>query len=188
MGASEIPARENGPPQPHSCQSHHRGRQAAPERRQVPPSGWRLTEDRINQLLSLYEQRIIDQARFKERYAGLEDKLKALEVELQSCDLPPSYAIHPKAVDQYRQLVDRLESALAEEDAYAVRDAFRGLLDRVVFHPLNGRGEYELELQGRLAALLQPQMPKAPQTAQTACEVMVGAGIGFEPMTFRLCA
>ena len=74
----------------------------------------------------------------------------------------------------------------AGDDAEAARNAFRGLLDRVLFIPRNGKGEFELELQGRLAALLeQPGKTKTPH-ASTACGVSVGAGTGFEPVTFRL--
>jgi site-specific DNA recombinase len=142
-------------------------------------------EDRINQLLGLYEQRVIELARFKERYAGLEDKKRSLVVELQALEEPPAYTLHPMAVDRYRELVERLERALTSEDATAAREAFRGLLDSVVFHPIDGNAQFELQLNGRLAALLSPQQ-NTPPDAFGKGALVLGAGIGFEPMTFRL--
>ena len=55
---------------------------------------------------------------------------------------------------EIEQIVRRLcHDWLADDDAQAVREAFRGLLDRVVFHPLPERGAFELELHGCLGAL-----------------------------------
>ena len=143
------------------------------------------TEGRLNRQLDLYETNVITREKLKERIDGLETRAAAIRNELAASEVPTTYTVHPRAVDLYREIVGRLHSALADDDAQAAREAFRGLLDGVTFIPGNGKGQFQLELHGRLAALLEAPNAKTPQ-AITACGVMVGAGIGFEPMTFRL--
>jgi hypothetical protein len=73
------------------------------------------------------------------------------------------------------------------------------LIDQVVFIPVEGLGKFELEIQGKLARLLRISGAAGSQTAKSPaasgdgafenphrCEVLVGAGAGFEPATFRL--
>jgi hypothetical protein len=105
--------------------------------------------------------------------------------QIAATEAPPVYTIHPKAVDRYRSMIDDLHSALKTDDALNARNAVRGLLDHVVFLPGQGKGEFELEIHGRLAALLSTQKPTNPEVIGKG-RLMVGAGIGFEPMTFRL--
>ncbi len=116
---------------------------------------------------------------------GLEAKRDQLAEGLRNCEAPPAYNVHPRAVDHYRRLVERLHIVLADNDAQGVRDAFRGLLDRVVFIPQEGRGQFELELHGRLGALLTKQQNTLPGVTEEGA-FMLGAGTGFEPVTFRL--
>ena len=142
-------------------------------------------EGKLDRQLDLYEGNVITKDKLKERICGLEDRAAAIKRELAGSEAPTSYTLHPRAVERYKELVGQLHSALAEEDAQAAREAFRGLLDGVVFTPGVGKGEFQLELHGRLAALLVPQTHKTPQ-AMTACGVKLGAGTGFEPVTFRL--
>lgn len=79
------------------------------------------------------------------------------------------------------------------------RTELRKLIDRVDFIPLEGLGKFQLEVHGSLAALLalgQARNAKNPtaeghgvsadQSLTSGCEVMLGAGAGFEPATFRL--
>ncbi len=143
------------------------------------------TEGKLDRQLDLYENNVITKEKLKERIDGLEDRIAAIRREIAQSAVPTTYTLHPRAVDRYRELIGRLHAALADDDAQAAREAFRGLLDRVVFIPDEGKGQFQVELHGRLAALLEPQKSKTPQ-AMTACEVMLGAGTGFEPVTFRL--
>ncbi len=143
-------------------------------------------EGRLDRQLDLYETNVITKEKLIERIDGLETRAAVIKRELAEAEAPTTYTLHPRAVDRYRELVGSLHAALADDDALAAREAFRGLLDRVVFIPMEGKGQFQLELHGRIAALLEPQKPKTPQTGLTACGVMVGAGTGFEPVTFRL--
>ncbi len=140
---------------------------------------------RLNRQLDLYETNVITKEKLKERIEGPETRAAAIKRELAASDAPTTYTLRPRAMDRYKELIGGLHAALEGDDALAAREAFRGMLDRVVFMPGNGKGEFQLELYGRLAALLEPQKTKTPQ-AIAACEVMVGAGTGFEPVTFRL--
>ena len=73
------------------------------------------------------------------------------------------------------------------------------MIDRVDFIPIEGLGKFQLEVHGSLAALLalgharNAENPTAgshgvsvDQSLTSGCEVMLGAGAGFEPATFRL--
>ena len=142
-------------------------------------------EGRLNRQLDLYETNVISKEKLRERIDGLEAREAAIKAELAETEAPVAYTLHPRAVDRYRGLVDQLHTALAADDAQAAREAFRGLLDRVVFMAGKGKGEFSLELHGRLAALLDPQQNTPPETFRKGA-LTVGAGTGFEPVTFRL--
>ncbi len=88
--------------------------------------------------------------------------------------------LHPRAAEHYRDIVENLSRALEGDDAGEVRYTFRNLIGRINFKPLSGLGNFDLEVHGKLAAILSISEKVAN------CEVIVGAGIGFEPMTFRL--
>ena len=77
--------------------------------------------------------------------------------------------------------------------------AEQGGLHRRGTIPAEGLGKFQLEVHGSLAALLalgQARNAKNPtagghgvsvdQSLTSGCEVMLGAGAGFEPATFRL--
>ncbi len=96
----------------------------------------------------------------------------------------------------YRRKVENPHEALAEpstrDEAFGI---LRGLIERVVMHPIE-KG-YEIELVGEIAnmvALTAELGPKSKTAAlggaavpdQFRSSVKVVAGIGFEPMTFRL--
>ena len=85
------------------------------------------TEGRLNRQLDLYETNVITKEKLKERIDGLESRAAAIKRELAQSDAPTTYTIHPRAVDRYKDLIGRLHTALAGEDALAAREAFRGV-------------------------------------------------------------
>ena len=115
----------------------------------------------------------------RDRLAGLEAQRTELESQLAQITSPQTVRLHPKAADAYRALAESLHLALDGDDAQEVRDELRGLIESVVLVPLEGRGAYDLEVSGKIKALLQNN--RAFNGA-----VLVGAGAGFEPATFRL--
>lgn len=76
--------------------------------------------------------------------------------------------------------MDSLERALARSDSEAAaeaRDLVRKLIETVVVTPLKERGRFALTVQGKIAVLVN-------QDGENTTKL--GAGVGFEPTTFRL--
>ena len=124
------------------------------------------------------------------------DELQDLLAEVGE---PSVISLHPGMAEAYRQMALQLQSALEADDGEEARDAVRALIDKVVFIPLPGLGKFDLEIQGNLARLLRisaetrGQTHKSPAASSSGAfesihrsEVLVGAGVGFEPTTFRL--
>jgi hypothetical protein len=88
-------------------------------------------------------------------------KLKSLEGRLWELAVfkkeePAPIDWHPNAVNIYKRKIADLSAALSADDI--VRDeaatALRGLVDKIAAYPVEKRGQFELELQGQLAAAL----------------------------------
>lgn len=123
---------------------------------------------------------------------ALRDRLAKLEAERDEIEAmiaavaPPVVEFHPKAGDAYRDKVRDLKKALAEADEdnrAAANDCIRQIVEKVVIHPRGAYKPVEIEIYGQLAALLRIS-ERATEPLESR-GVMV-AGIGFEPMTFRL--
>ncbi|WP_438853248.1 recombinase family protein [Brevundimonas nasdae] len=116
----------------------------------------------------------------KDRWAALETRRAELETELAATPPTPIVALHPRLADQYRAMVASLEQALVRSDSEAAaeaRDLVRRLIKTVVVTPLPERGKFALTVKGKIAALVSQDGYDA---------IVVGAGVGFEPTTFRL--
>ncbi len=130
----------------------------------------------------------------------LERRQEEIEIKLTApITLDPVPARHPNLAHLYRQKVDTLEEALSDPRAAAAASvALRSLIDRILVHPLPGRGQTRLELRGELAAFL--YLTEDMKNAGAAYSGGAGdagvcsssvmptlvAGVGFEPTTFRL--
>ncbi len=74
------------------------------------------------------------------------------------------------------------------------KDALRGLIDRIVLQPEKPDGKLAIHLEGALAQLLilslgskSNQGPRSKsQAIDNIDELLLVAGVGFEPTTFRL--
>ncbi len=122
----------------------------------------------------------------KEGLYALEARKRGLAAEMkQAPALSPR--LHPKLADLYRQRVDRLQEELNRTELRSeAAQALRELIDEVRLIPEDGR--LEIELVGDLAAILALSADsKKPVTdSRDGLQVTLVAGIGFEPMTFRL--
>ena len=86
--------------------------------------------------------------------------------------------------------VPLLMTALAQEDAAEARDLVRGLVEAITLIPEDGK--LRIEVRGELGAIL--SLASGGRTTKSASreadalasQVKLVAGIGFEPMTFRL--
>jgi site-specific DNA recombinase len=115
--------------------------------------------------------------------------LEARQAELarQAAAPPvPPVVIHPNASEIYRKKVADLHAALAEAGSRAgACEALRGLIEEIRVTP-EGDGN-SVELVGELAALLRLSGSKnAASLGEAARSVLLVAGRGFEPLTFRL--
>jgi site-specific DNA recombinase len=105
------------------------------------------------------------------------------------------FRIHPKMAEGYREkiglLIDQLQTPGGMLDA---KDALRGLIDRIVLVPDAETGRLAIHLEGALAALLMlsighDKTSRGTQDFQVTDiteELVLVAGVGFEPTTFRL--
>jgi hypothetical protein len=83
----------------------------------------------------------------------------------------------------YAKLAERLYEPMDDVSGEKVRTELRALIERVDFEPHEGLGKFGLYIHGKVAALLGVSERAA---ASHNCGVSLGAGTGFEPVTFRL--
>ncbi len=135
---------------------------------------------RSDRLIDQVADGVLSGAAIKEKLATLEDKRATLEAELAAEEAPTPVSLHPGIAEHYRRVVSDLAQALHRSDSEAAaeaRDLVRRLIETVVVTPLPERGQYELTVKGQIAALV---------NQDGDCTIVVGAGAGFEPATFRL--
>ena len=141
------------------------------------------------------------------RAPGLQQKLDTLEarkveltrlIETAGISLP---LLHPNLAETYRERVTDLHAALTREDGgTAALEAVRALIERVDVSPPDGddtRSLPKIVLTGAIAAMVGLALEPGSRTSKAALcgagvsglfasSVMVVAGTGFEPVTFRL--
>ena len=118
----------------------------------------RLTARR-ERMIDLLVDGLIDEGEGRARAALIKEEQLALEGELRAAGEPAqAVALHPATIERYLETVDRLAAALAGHAASADRGSvvadFRALVQSVTVH---GRGHYqgfEIDVKGRLAALI----------------------------------
>jgi hypothetical protein len=94
-----------------------------------------------------------------EELRALEHRQDQLREEIVAAGTPELLpALHPNLAQVYRQKVERLEEALRDPFVSAAAvEALRSLIDAIVVHPGDQRGEVRVELRGDLAAFLHLQ-------------------------------
>ena len=135
---------------------------------------------RSERLIDQVADGVLSGAAIKEKLVTLEVKRATLEAELAAEEAPSPVSLHPGIAEHYRRVVSDLAQALHCNDSEAAaeaRDLVRRLIETVVVTPLPERGQYALTVQGKIAALV---------NQDGDCTILVGAGAGFEPATFRL--
>ena len=126
---------------------------------------------------------------FKEEMTRVMARKAQLEAELSHAPAPDPVRLHPGMAETYRARIGTLIRALGDaEAALEAREAVRALIDRVILTPEGGR--LVVDLQGDLAEILQLALGKRPgaktQGIDIVEELVMVAGVGFEPTTFRL--
>lgn len=129
----------------------------------------------------------------KERMKALEQRKAEIEGLLAGAGNPPVVRLHPNLAEVYRLKVAELEIALNDQSIKdEAGEILRSLIDRVVLTPAAEAPDgIEAQLHGDLAAILAlsnnaERKQKLPADGAAGSLLSVVAGIGFEPMTFRL--
>ncbi len=119
----------------------------------------------------------------KDEMAVLEARRIELRARLEAAP-PPMPRLHPNLSELYRQKVTNLAEALNDKHTRGgATDCIRELIEEIRLVPKNGK--LRVELYGELSALLS-LANRHPRSKETGVQITLVAGIGFEPMTFRL--
>ena len=135
---------------------------------------------RAERLVDQIADGVLTGAAVKDRLDALEARRSQIESELAQAPAASVVALHPRVAEHYRTVVGSLERTLARSNSEAAteaRDLVRKLIGTVVVTPLEERGKFGLTVQGKIAALVN-------QDGENTTKL--GAGVGFEPTTFRL--
>ena len=121
---------------------------------------------RAERLVDQLADGLVSGATIADKLRQLETRRADLEAELASITAGDAGAdvvqLHPGTATRYRQLVEQLQAAVGEISADVdvertnenARAALRALITGVRVIPAEGRGNYDLELEGDLAPLL----------------------------------
>jgi site-specific DNA recombinase len=110
--------------------------------------------------IDLVIKQIIGEDDARDRIADLKAQRLQIEVELAALEEVPSIVtLHPATLDLYIEKVDALAASLAdhaaaEDDRGALVASFRALVHNVTIHPNGPRDGFEIEVEGKLAALI----------------------------------
>ncbi len=131
----------------------------------------------------------------KDKMIALDARRIELEAQMERDPAPSPIRIHPKLAETYRDKVATLIRQLKDPDGMLeAKDALRGLIDRIVLQPSNPDGKLAIHLEGALAQLLilslgsksNHGLRSKSQAIDNIDELLLVAGVGFEPTTFRL--
>ncbi len=124
------------------------------------------------------------------------DELKALEIRKRDLERSikitheeAAVEVHPNMAELYRKKVTKLQSLLTDETTRPqAMDIIRSMIDRIEVHAGQERSKPDVILIGALAKILAFTQKK---TTAASCwgdggRVLMVAGGGFEPTTFRL--
>jgi site-specific DNA recombinase len=135
------------------------------------------------------------------RLLAAEAEQATLEAQLAQEPEPEIVSLNPRAAEIYRARVADLETALVGGADVPTREAIRELISTIELLPdENERDGWRITIHGDLGALLALANEKTPGVSaegffvrnhqprlrKISHSVGVGAGVGFEPTTFRL--
>jgi site-specific DNA recombinase len=144
----------------------------------------RLESER-QRAIDMVIKRVIGEDDARIRIAKLKSQVLQAEAELGTLDEAPTIiALHPASLDRYIETVDRLAAVLAdhaqaEDGLGSLINDFRALVHSVAIHPKAPRDGFQLEVKGKLAALIGGEA--FPQAKYSGRHVV--AEEGLEPPT-----
>ncbi|QIF83092.1 hypothetical protein E4341_12465 [Brevundimonas sp. 'scallop'] len=142
---------------------------------------------RLERAQVMFMEEVIDLDSLKARTAPLKTRRQELSGLLSDVIAPAPERLHPEIAEAYRRLAENLHLAIEGDTGEDLRRELRRLIERVDFIPLEGLGKFDLRVHGDLAVLLGLGGAQNAQNPTVGdCGVSLGAGVGFEPTTFRL--
>ncbi|MFO0998529.1 MAG: recombinase family protein [Alphaproteobacteria bacterium] len=112
----------------------------------------------------------------------LEARKAEIEKSLQQPQPSTNVVLHPNVPDLYRRKVQELQKSLNEPGSrQEASEILRSLIERIVIHPEEGRGNYRVELRGQIASIL--DLAAGKNASGTGIRVMLVAAEGLEPPT-----
>ena len=130
-----------------------------------------------------------------DRMQELSDRRNALESELSRVPGVDPIRFHPRMANTYRERIQHLISGLVKSgELQTAQEALRGLVERIILQPCVESGKLDIILDGALSGLLTLALgSKRAEGSTDKCQdfdniggLVLVAGVGFEPTTFRL--
>jgi len=124
----------------------------------------------------------------RDELRALEQQKKDLDHVIKSTHNETAIEVHPNIAELYRKKVLELQTLLADETSRPqAMEIIRSMIDHIEVHAGEERGEAEVILVGALAQILTfTQQKKTVASNGSDGRVLMVAGVGFEPTTFRL--
>ena len=127
----------------------------------------------------------------REKLRQLELTKSTIEKSMEQELTPDNIEMHPNIGQLYQRKVSEINQLLSDhasrEEAISL---IRSLIERIDITPGEKRGQPQVQLVGGLAAILEFAVAKQQKTAIMSDSgfgrVLMVAGAGFEPATFRL--
>ena len=118
----------------------------------------------------------------------LESRKRDLEQTLTAAHDDQAIEPHPNMAGLYRKKVSELQTLLTDEATRPqAMDLIRSMIDHIEIHVGTERGRPDIILVGALAQILAfTQQNKTAASNGSDGRVLMVAGVGFEPTTFRL--
>ena len=145
-------------------------------------------ESERNRNIDMVVKGVIEEDDARQRIAALKTQRVEIEAEIASLEEAPKIiTLHPATLDRYAATVDALAQSLADhaeaqDDRGPLVGSFRALVHSVIIHPSGPREGFQVEVKGKLAALIGGN--PFPQARYSGGYVV--AGEGFEPPTYGL--
>ena len=119
----------------------------------------------------------------------LENRKRALERQMKEAGSASTIELHPNVAELYRRKVMELQTLFADDATRPqAMEIVRSLIDHIEVHRGEKRGKPDVILVGTLASILEYACAETKSAASggDGGRVLMVAGVGFEPTTFRL--
>ena len=124
----------------------------------------------------------------RDELKALEARKRDLERTIKITQEEAAVEVHPNMADLYRKKVMELQSLLSDDTSRPqAMELIRSMIERIEVHIGKERGKPNVILVGALAQILAfTQQRKTAASGGDGGRVLMVAGVGFEPTTFRL--